>query len=112
MDTTERPSPAIRYRKILADPPCDMHQKGKWGAICHYPLMILEAICSFRVDQLAAEDAHLWLWVINAALHAGHHVMQAWDFTYRSCLTWIKPRLGMGKYLRNQTEHLLLGNTR
>lgn len=35
--------------------------------------------------------------------------MTAWGFTYRSCLTWIKPRFGMGPYLRNQTEHLLFG---
>lgn len=35
--------------------------------------------------------------------------MNAWGFSYRSCLTWIKPRLGLGQYLRNQTEHLLLG---
>lgn len=35
--------------------------------------------------------------------------MEAWGFTYRSCLTWVKPRLGLGQYLRNQTEHVLLG---
>lgn len=35
--------------------------------------------------------------------------MESWGFTYRSCLTWIKPRFGLGHYLRNQTEHLLLG---
>jgi N6-adenosine-specific RNA methylase IME4 len=41
------------------------------------------------VDRLAAADAHLWLWVTNAALHHGYQVMQAWGFTYRSCLTKI-----------------------
>ena len=36
--------------------------------------------------------------------------MAAWGFTYRSCLTWVKPGLGLGSYyLRNNTEHLLLG---
>lgn len=35
--------------------------------------------------------------------------MTAWGFDYRSCLTWIKLRYGMGPYLRNQTEHLLFG---
>lgn len=102
-------SPSGRYRTILADPSWDIDQRGNYGAIQHYPLMSLEAICNLRVDRLAAEDAHLWLWVTNAALYSGHHVMQTWGFTYRSCLTWIKPRLGLGNYLRNQTEHLLLG---
>ena len=36
--------------------------------------------------------------------------MEAWGFTYRSCLTWVKPGLGLGNsYLRNNTEHLLFG---
>jgi N6-adenosine-specific RNA methylase IME4 len=71
--------------------------------------MTLDEICSLRVDRLATDNAHLWLWVTNASLHAGKTVMEAWGFTYRSCLTWIKPRFGLGVYLRNQTEHVLLG---
>lgn len=104
-----RPAPSTCYRTVLADPPCDIQQKGSLGAIRHYPLMTVEAICALPVAGLCAEDAHLWLWVTNASLHAGRTVMEAWDFTYRSCLTWIKPRFGLGQYLRNQTEHVLLG---
>ncbi|MFZ2483658.1 MAG: MT-A70 family methyltransferase [Streptococcus parauberis] len=33
----------------------------------------------------------------------------AWGFTPRSIYTWVKPRLGLCVYLRNSTEHLLLG---
>ena len=98
-----------RYRTVLTDPPWDIEQRGSWGAVRHYAVMPTEAICALRVDRLAAEDAHLWLWVTNAGLHAGRGVMEAWGFTYRSCLTWIKPRIGLGAYLRNHTEHLLLG---
>jgi N6-adenosine-specific RNA methylase IME4 len=47
--------------------------------------------------------------VTNADLFEQIQVMEAWGFSYRSCLTWIKPRFGLGNYLRNQTEHLLLG---
>lgn len=99
----------LSYRTILADPPWDIQQKGNRGAERHYPLMRLEDICALGVEDLAADDAHLWLWVTNATLHAGKLVMESWGFTYRSCLTWIKPRFGLGSYLRNQTEHLLLG---
>jgi N6-adenosine-specific RNA methylase IME4 len=97
------------YRTLLADPPWDIQQKGSLGAVRHYPVMALSAICDLKPDRLCAPDAHLWLWVTNASLHAGKTVMEAWGFTYRSCLTWIKPRFGLGNYLRNQTEHLLLG---
>jgi len=101
--------PNHHYRTILADPPWDVQQRGSRGAERHYPLMSLDAICALRVDRLAAERSHLWLWVTNASIHAGKTVMEAWGFTYRSCLTWVKPRLGLGMYLRNQTEHLLFG---
>ena len=47
------------------------------------------------------------------ALFAGQVVMAAWGFTYRSCLTWVKPGLGLGSsYLLNNTEHLLFGMLR
>jgi N6-adenosine-specific RNA methylase IME4 len=34
-------------------------------------------------------------------------MIRAWGFTYRSVLTWCKPRLGLGHYLRNASEQLL-----
>jgi len=97
------------YRTLLADPPWDIQQKGSLWAVRHYPVMAVSAICDLKPGRLCTADAHLWLWVTNASLHAGKTVMEAWGFTYRSCLTWIKPRFGLGNYLRNQTEHLLLG---
>jgi len=108
----KRPLPFTRYRTILADPPWDIHQKGSYGAVRHYPLMTLDAICKLRVDRLAAGDAHLWLWVTNAALPSGHHVLQAWGFTYRSCLTWIKPRLGLGTLPTQPNRALTARDTR
>jgi N6-adenosine-specific RNA methylase IME4 len=104
-----RPASPLPFRTILADLPWDVQQKGHRGAERHYPLMSVERIGALRVDRLCAGDCHLWLWVTNASLHAGRSVMESWGFTYRSCLTWIKPRFGLGHYLRNQTEHLLLG---
>jgi N6-adenosine-specific RNA methylase IME4 len=95
---------------ILADPPWDTrNQRGCRGADRHYPLMTIAEISELPVAGLAAEDAHLWLWVTNADVFAQVAVMAAWGFSYRGCLTWIKPRYGMGWYLRNQTEHVLLG---
>jgi N6-adenosine-specific RNA methylase IME4 len=98
------------FSTILADPPWNIMQRGGRGAHRHYPLMTTEQITALSVERLADTDAHLWLWVTNATLFAGQTVMEAWGFTYRSCLTWVKPGLGLGSYyLRNNTEHLLLG---
>jgi N6-adenosine-specific RNA methylase IME4 len=98
------------HRTILADPPWDHHQRGggNRGAVHHYCLMTVEQIAALPIERLAADSAHLWLWVTNASLFAGRAVMEAWGFTYRSILTWIKPYCGMGQYLRAQTEYLLL----
>lgn len=101
--------PPLTFRTILADPPWDIQQSGQLGAGSHYNLMPLDAIKAMPVETLAAADCHLWLWVTNATLRAGYDVMDAWGFTPRSPLTWIKPRLGLGNYLRNATEHLILG---
>lgn len=96
-----------KFRTILADPPWDIQQKGTRGAQRHYPLMSLERIKAMPVSDLAAADAHCWLWCTNATLRDGYDVAEAWGFTVRSPLTWIKLRLGLGAYLRNSTEHLL-----
>jgi N6-adenosine-specific RNA methylase IME4 len=96
-----------KFRTILADPPWDILQKGGRGAAMHYPLMSLERIKAMPVAELAETDAHLWLWVTNAVLRDGYDVAEAWGFTVRSPLTWIKFRMGLGVYLRNTTEHLL-----
>jgi N6-adenosine-specific RNA methylase IME4 len=69
--------------------------------------MTVDAICALRVDQVAAESCHLWLWSTNGSLRAAHDVIDAWGFRYISVLTWIKPRLGLGNYLRNSSEQLL-----
>jgi N6-adenosine-specific RNA methylase IME4 len=102
--TTPRRTPAT-FRTILADPPWPTHQQR--GAGNHYNLMTVERIKAMPVSSLADENAHLWLWCTNATLRDGYDVAEAWGFTVRSPLTWIKFRLGMGHWLRNSTEHLL-----
>ncbi|MEI2713615.1 MAG: MT-A70 family methyltransferase [Nocardioides sp.] len=96
-----------KFTTILADPPWNIQQKGARGAEQHYDLMTLEAIKKMPVADMTTDDAHLWLWVTNATLRDGYDVAEAWGFTVRSPLTWVKFRLGLGNYLRNSTEHLL-----
>lgn len=100
-------SQSQKFRTVLADPPWDINQAGIRGASRHYPLMTLERIKAMPISDLAEPDAHLWLWVTNSVLREGYEVAEAWGFTVRSPLTWIKFRMGMGHYLRNATEHLL-----
>lgn len=108
--TPPRPTPS-KFSAIYADPPWPVQQQGARGAANHYELMTMGDIRGMgrAVEALAEEDAHLWLWVTNATLREGYEVMEAWGFTPRSPLTWIKPRFTLGNYLRNASEHVLFG---
>lgn len=92
------------FATILVDPPWPLQSGEK-----HYRTMSLARITALPVGSLAARDAHLWLWTTNALLPTAYEVAEAWGFTVRSPLTWVKFRLGLGgRYqLRNATEQLL-----
>lgn len=99
--------PSKKFRTILADPPWQANQSSSKGANQYYPLMSLAAIKAMPISDLAEPNSHLWLWTTNSTLREGYEVAEAWGFTVRAPLTWIKFRLGLGAYLRNSTEHLL-----
>lgn len=96
-----------KYHTILADPPWKKNQTGVRGAANHYDLMSLERIKAMPVADLAADNSHLYMWCPNGLLEDALEVIKAWGFTYRSMLVWIKPRLGLGVYIRNAHETLL-----
>jgi len=99
-----------KYNTIMADCPWPQQQSsGSKAAVKHYPVMELKKIRDMPIADLAASDAHLWLWTTAAALRDSYGVMEAWGFTPRSIFCWCKPRLGLGKYLRNSVEFALFG---
>lgn len=110
-----------RFSTILADPPWRFtNRTGKMAPehrrLSRYRTMTMEEIGSLPVGQITAPVAHLYLWVPNALLPWGLHVMQAWGFDYKSNIIWHKLRKdggsdgrGVGFYFRNVTEMLLFG---
>ncbi|HEX8165326.1 MAG TPA: MT-A70 family methyltransferase [Beijerinckiaceae bacterium] len=110
-----------RFKTILADPPWQFTNKtGKVAPehrrLTRYSTMSLEQIKTLPVEAVAAEPAHLYLWVPNALLPEGLSVMAAWGFHYKSNVVWHKVRKdggsdgrGVGFYFRNVTELLLFG---
>lgn len=66
VDSSVRAIPGLPpggFATILADPPWQA-QSGE----AHYQTMSLERIMGMPVVELAAADAHLWLWTTNALL--------------------------------------------
>lgn len=109
------------FQTILADPPWRFtNRTGKVAPehrrLDRYGTMQLDEIKSLPVGDVAAKNAHLYLWVPNALLVDGIEVMQAWGFRYVSNLIWAKRRKdggpdgrGVGFYFRNVTEPILFG---
>jgi N6-adenosine-specific RNA methylase IME4 len=99
-----------RFGTILADPPWRYgNQATRASTNNHYRTMTVDEIAALPIDQLAADDSHLHLWVPNAFLFEAKDVMDAWGFTYKSVFVWCKPTIGLGNYWRVATEFLLLG---
>ena len=73
---------------------------------CAYPSMTIEDLKALNLP--AADNCVLWLWTTNAFMPEACTLLDAWGFNLKTILTWVKPRLGLGRWLRNCTEHCLL----
>ena len=100
-----------KYNIIYADPPWMETGGGKIkrGADRHYPLMKTKDICALPINQIADNNCHLYLWTTNAFLPDALKVMEAWGFTYKTMITWVKDKIGLGQYFRGMSEHCLFG---
>jgi N6-adenosine-specific RNA methylase IME4 len=103
-------APAGQFATIVADPPWQYDNTSTRGAAeDHYPTMPLDAICAIPVSDWAADESHLYLWTTNGFLREAFDVMDAWGFTYKTTLVWVKPQIGMGNYFRSSAEYVLFG---
>jgi len=101
---TIRPAPGLPegpFEVIYADPPWTLP-----SAEHHYPLMQTEQIAALPLP--AADTAVLFLWEVTSLRVDAMAVIEAWRFTYKSELVWVKPSIGPGIYARNRHEKLLI----
>ena len=109
------------FGTVLADPPWRFQNRtGKMAPehrrLRRYQTLSVQEIAALPVANLAAPQAHLYLWTPNALLPWGLEVMAAWGFRYTGNLVWYKVRRdggpdgrGVGFYFRNVTELVLFG---
>ena len=110
-DRLHRFGTAKKFKVWYSDPPWDIAQTGKRGAIQHYDLMTLERIKQIGplIQELSDDNATLLMWVTSAALPEGIEVLRSWGFTYKSHAAWDKYYMGLGTYFRSSHETLLHG---
>ena len=99
-----------RFGTIYADPPWQYDKTvGRAAASKHYDTMTIDEICALPVRELAADDAHLHLWITNGFLEEIPRIFKAWGFDFRSSFVWVKPEIGCGNYWRNAHEMMFSG---
>lgn len=74
-----------------------------------YPTMSVEEIAALNIREIAADDAHLYLWTINRYVEAAYTVVRAWGFEPSTLLTWAKKPMGggLGGTYGISTEYIL-----
>jgi len=101
-----------KFPVLYADPPWRYENPPMGGSNRsienHYPTMTLEEICALRINDIAHENAVLFMWATNPKLYECMKVLDAWGFTYRTDMVWVKDKIGMGYHVREQHESLLI----
>jgi N6-adenosine-specific RNA methylase IME4 len=102
------PLPDRPFELIYADPPWPMgYPDSPHAPENHYPTMSMEAIKA--LDVPAADNAVLFLWAVSSLLPEALEVMEAWAFECTTTIVWVKNWIGLGVWVRNRHELLLVG---
>lgn len=71
-----------------------------------YPEMELSEIASLNLP--AADDCVVWLWTTHKFMRHAFPLLDRWGFTERAIVTWAKDRMGLGRWLRSQSEFCVM----
>jgi N6-adenosine-specific RNA methylase IME4 len=98
------------YSVIYADPPWedDFGHSGRDTKL-HYPTMTLDKIKALPIESISTDDAVLYLWALPHMIPKALEVVEAWGFEYRTQMIWGKDKIGLGEWVRQQHEVLLIG---
>ena len=121
--------PRKHYQVIYADPPWSFetwsHRGQGKGASQHYDCMSMKALCELPVHEIAADNAALFMWVVQPQLPEALSVISHWGFEFKTvAFYWVKmpmtwnpdqfsliqerPRLGLGYHTRSGAEQCWL----
>ena len=98
-----------KFSVILADPPWDDEFGASNRSIeNHYPTMMFADILALPVTSIAHDQAMLFLWATSSMIEKALQTAAVWGFEYRTQMVWVKPSIGLGKYVRQRHEILLI----
>jgi N6-adenosine-specific RNA methylase IME4 len=71
-----------------------------------YPEVSLEEIAALSLPT--AEDCILWFWTTHKFMRYSFALIDGWGFRDVMILTWVKDRMGLGTWLRSQSEFCIM----
>jgi N6-adenosine-specific RNA methylase IME4 len=104
--------PAGKYGVIYADPPWGFQawdgkdkKVASRGSVTPYDTMSMEAIAALPVQELAAEDCCLFMWVVWPTLPEALDIIKGWGFKYKTCgFSWIKAHANQVEMFQDDNE--------
>lgn len=105
------PMPKGKYKVFYADPPWkygDQLTENYGATRFHYPNMSIQELCAMPIEEMATQNAVLFLWVTSPLLEECFPVIKAWGFKYKASFVWDKVKHNMGHYNSVRHEFLLI----
>lgn len=89
------PLPESKFRTVIVDPPWPVKKILRVERLLQeeeldYTTWTIQQIKEFPIEQVMAEDCHVYLWTTHKFLPAAFEVFEAWGVNYECLLTWIK----------------------
>lgn len=109
------PLPEGEFNVIYADPPWkytsgDQHTDTTQETVIgtHYESMTIAELCALQIEDVAATNCVLFLWVTSPLLQECFDVIIAWGFQYKTSMIWDKIKHNVGHYVSVRHELLLI----
>lgn len=101
--------PRGKYEVIVIDPPwpygTEYDSKGRRSA-SPYPEMSLEEL--IKLDLPTSDNCILFLWTTHKFMRHSFDLIDVWGFRDVAIITWVKNRMGLGEWLRSQSEFCIM----
>lgn len=99
------------YDVIVIDPPWPYGTKydpNQWQGRSSnpYPEMSLDQIAALKIP--ASDNSILWLWTTHKFMRHSFDLIDTWGFRDVAIMTWAKDRIGLGSWLRSQSEFCIM----
>ena len=110
------PLPPGKYNIIYADPPWQYYKGGYKNQEQHYDSLTIEELKQMPLDDIAADNCILFLWITFPILDEVFDLIKWWGFEYSTVgFVWVKSNknkkgffFGLGNWTRSNAEICLI----